>query len=381
MTLKLAVAMSIAASISVSGAVKANPAPGAEQVVKIGFSAPLTGPQASAGADNLGGMQMAIDKLNAEGITIDKQKVTFKAIVEDDQGDPRSGMGAVQKLIDMPVDAMIGPYNSGVVIPTSRLLNNAGIVTMTVASNPKITEQGYANLFRVAPSDSQLGGKMALYAAKELKVKRVAVVDDRTAYGQGLAIEFAKVAKANGLQVVGMEYTNDKATDFNAILTSIKGKRADAIFYGGYAPQGGPMRRQMKQLGMDMYLLGGESICSPEMGRLGGANVDAKVFCARAGGELNRSDEAKTFAADYQKRFKRPPEVFAASYYDAMMLMGHAMKTAGAVRGPKLQEELSKIKYRGVMGSYEFDQQHNLKDTPVTVFNFQKGLPTPISTY
>lgn len=373
--------MSIAASFSVSGAAMANAAPGAGQVVRIGFSAPLTGPQASAGADNLGGMQMAIDKLNAEGITIDKRKVTFKAVVEDDQGDPRSGMGAVQKLIDMPVDAMIGPYNSGVVIPTSRLLNNAGIVTMTVASNPKITEQGYVNLFRVAPSDSQLGGKMALYAAKELKVRRVAVVDDRTAYGQGLAIEFAKVAKANGLQVVGMEYTNDKATDFNAILTSIKGKRADAIFYGGYAPQGGPMRRQMKQLGMDMYLLGGESICSPEMGRLGGENVDAKVFCARAGGELNKSDEAKTFAADYQKRFKRSPEVFAASYYDAMMLMGQAMKTAGAVRGPKLQAELSKIKYHGVMGSYEFDPQHNLKDTPVTVFNFQKGLPTPISTY
>ena len=145
MTLKLAVAMSIAASISVSATVTANAAPSAEQVVKIGFSAPLTGPQASAGADNLGGMQMAIDKLNAEGIVIDKQKVTFKAIVEDDQGDPRSGMGAVQKLIDMPVDAMIGPYNSGVVIPTSRLLNNAGIVTMTVASNPKITEQGYIN--------------------------------------------------------------------------------------------------------------------------------------------------------------------------------------------------------------------------------------------
>ncbi|RXZ36996.1 branched-chain amino acid ABC transporter substrate-binding protein [Oxalobacteraceae bacterium CAVE-383] len=367
--------------MAMPGAAIAAAAPSATQVVKIGFSAPLTGPQASAGADNLGGMQMALDRLNAEGMTIANQKVSFKAIVEDDQGDPRSGMGAVQKLIDMPVDVMMGPYNSGVVIPTSRLLDTAGIVTMTVASNPKITEQGYANLFRVAPSDSQLGGKMGLYAAKELKVKRVAVVDDRTAYGQGLAIEFAKVAKANGLQVVGMEYTNDKATDFNAILTSIKGKRADAIFYGGYAPQGGPMRRQMKQLGMDMYLLGGESICSPEMGRLGGANVDEKVYCARAGGELNKSPEAKNFAVDYQKRFQRTPEVFAASYYDAMMLMGQAMKAADAVSGPKLQAELVKIKYQGVMGSYEFDPQHNLKDTPVTIFNFQKGLPTPISTY
>jgi branched-chain amino acid transport system substrate-binding protein len=205
----------------------------AVQIVKIGFSAPLTGPQAATGADDLGGMQMAIDRLNAKGITIANKKVQFKAIVEDDQGDPRAGMGAVQKLIDLPVDAMIGPYNSGVVIPTSRLLNEAGIVMMTVASNPKITEQGYSYVFRVAPSDSQLGGKMALYAVKELNVKRVSVVDDRTAYGQGLAQEFAKVAKANGIQVVSREYTNDKATDFNSILTAIKGKRVDAIFYGG----------------------------------------------------------------------------------------------------------------------------------------------------
>jgi branched-chain amino acid transport system substrate-binding protein len=354
---------------------------GPEQIVKIGFSAPLTGPQSASGADNLGGMQMAIDRLNAKGMTIGNRKIKFQAIVEDDQGDPRAGMGAVQKLIDTPVDAMIGPYNSGVVIPTSRLLNEAGIVTMTVASNPKITEQGYINLFRVAPSDSQLGGKMALYAAKELKVKRVSVVDDRTAYGQGLAMEFAKVAKANGIQVVSMEYTNDKATDFNAILTAIKGKHADAIFYGGYAPQGGPMRRQMRQLGMDAKLLGGESICSAEMGRLGGSNVDGNVYCARSGGMLNKNPDATNFAADYQQQYKRSPEVFAASYYDAMMLMAQAMKNAEATSGPKVQAALVKIKYKGVAGSYEFDRQHNLIESPVTIFHFEAGLPVPIGTY
>ncbi|MDB5775409.1 MAG: branched-chain amino acid transporter substrate-binding protein [Herbaspirillum sp.] len=353
----------------------------ADQIIKIGFSAPLTGPQASSGQDNLGGMKMAIDRLNAEGIRIGGQKVEFRAVIEDDQGDPRAGMSAVQKLIDTPVDAVIGPYNSGVVIPTSRLLNDAGIVTLTVASNPKITEQGYDSLFRVAPSDSQLGGKMAVYAARELKVKRVAVVDDRTAYGQGLAKEFAKIAKANGMQIVGMEYTNDKATDFNAILTAIKGKRPDAIFYGGYAPQGGPMRRQMRQLGMDALLLGGESICSPEMGRLGGPAVDDKVYCARSGGMLNRSDDAKNFAADYQKQFQRSPEVFAAAYYDAMMLLAHAMQAAGVSKGEKLRAEMKKINYNGVAGSYAFDAKHDLKESPVTIFQFKAGLPAPIGSY
>ena len=379
--LKRSVLAMMAIIIVTPGIAAAADATAAEKIVKIGFSAPLTGPQASSGNDNLGGMEMAIDRLNAKGTVVGDQKVKFEAMVEDDQGDPRGGMGAVQKLIDMPVDAMIGPYNSGVVIPTSRLLNDAGIVMMTVASNPKITEQGYANLFRVAPSDSQLGGKMALYAAKELKVKRVAVVDDRTAYGQGLAIEFAKVAKANGMQVVSMEYTNDKATDFNAILTAIKGKKADAIFYGGYAPQGGPMRRQMRQLGMNALLLGGESICSAEMARLGGSNVDGSVYCARSGGMVNKNADASSFVLDYQKRYKRMPEVFAASYYDAMMLMAQGMEDAGAVSGPKLQSALAKIKYKGVAGTYEFDKQHDLKESPVTIFHFQSGMPVPISTY
>jgi branched-chain amino acid transport system substrate-binding protein len=376
----MAIAMSMPAANNAFAAAVVEAAKLPQKTVKIGFSAPMTGPQAAAGTDDLSGMQMAIDRLNVKGLTIAGQHVIFEAIVEDDQGDPRSGMGAVQKLIDLPVDAMIGPYNSGVVIPTSRLLNDAGIVTMTVASNPKVTEQGYRNVFRVAPSDSQLGGKMAMYAAKELKVKRVAVVDDRTAYGQGLATEFAKVAKAGGMKVVGMEYTNDKATDFNAILTSIKGKQPDAIFYGGYAPQGGPMRRQMHQLDMDIYLLGGESICSAEMGRLGGSNVDAKVLCARSGSVV-KTAEAKNFAVDFEKRYKRAPEVFAASYYDAMMLMAGGMKAADAVSGPKLQAALQKMKYQGIASVYEFDERRDLKDSPVTIFNFQHGLPVPIGSF
>ncbi len=350
------------------------------EVVRIGFSAPLTGPQANAGNDNLGGMEMAILRLNAQNLTIGGKKIEFQAMVEDDQGDPRAGMGAVQKLVDMPVSAMIGPYNSGVVIPTSRLLNEAGIVTLTVASNPKITQQGYKNVFRVAPSDSQLGGKMALYAADTLHIKRVAVIDDRTVYGQGLAQEFTKIAKAHGIKVVAKEYTNDKATDFNAILTSIKSKHPDAIFYGGYAPQGGPMRRQMHQLGMDMLMLGGESICSPEMGRLGGDGVNDKVYCARSGGLLDKTDGGKVFAADYQTQYKRMPEVFAASYYDAMMLLAHAMKEADATHGKKLHAALVKTSYRGVASTYEFDQEHNLKESPVTIFKFQAGLPVPIGS-
>jgi branched-chain amino acid transport system substrate-binding protein len=351
------------------------------QVVKIGFSSPLSGPQASAGKDNQGGLQMAIDRLNSQGFTVGGKKVRFEALMEDDQADPRAGVTVAQKLVDAGVKAIIGPYNSGVTIPASKVYNDAGIVMATVASNPKVTEQGFPYVFRVAASDSQLGGKMGLYAAKELKVKRVLIIDDRTAYGQGLGNEFEKVAKANGIQIIGREYTNDKASDFMAILTSAKAKKPDAIFYGGYAPQGGPMARQMKQIGLNVMLLGGDGICSPEMGRLGGDAIGPHIYCTQGGAILEKAESGKTFATEYKQKYNRPPEVYAASFYDGMMLVAQAMKAANSVEPKQYVPELAKIKYKGVAASYDFDEKHDLKQSPVTVFQFKGGEPVAITNY
>ena len=351
------------------------------QTVKIGFSSPLTGPQASAGKDNQGGLELAIERLNTQGLVIGGKKIKFEMVAEDDQADPKSGVAAAQKLVDIGVKAVVGPYNSGVTIPASRVYNEAGVVTATVASNPKVTEQGFANLFRVAASDSQLGGKMALYAAKELKVKTVSVIDDRTAYGQGLAEEFIKVAQANGIKIVSKDFTNDKASDFAAILTSIKSKKPDAVFLGGYAPQGGPLKRQMKQLGIDAVLLGGDGICSPEMGRLGGDAIGESVYCSQGGTMLEKAKEGKAFADEYQKKFGRPAETYAVSFYDGMMLIAQAMKTANSVEPKQYSPVLAKIKYKGVVGEYEFDDKHDLKQSPVTIFRFKDGLPVALTSY
>ena len=351
------------------------------QVVKIGFSSPLTGPQASAGKDNQGGLMLAVERLNAQGIVVGGKKLKFEVIAEDDQADPKSGVGAAQKLVDQGIKAIVGPYNSGVTIPASRVFNDAGVVVATVASNPKITQQGFATLFRVAASDSQLGGKMALYAAKELKLKRVSVIDDRTAYGQGLAEEFSKVAKANGIEVVSKDFTNDKATDFTAILTSIKGKKPDAVFIGGYAPQGGPIKRQMKQLGINATLMGGDGICSPEMGRLGGDAIGESVYCTQGGTMLDKAKEGKVFAEDYQKKYGRPAETYAVSFYDGMMLIAQAMKAANSIEPKQFGPALAKISYKGVAGQYDFDANHDLKQSPVTVYRFKDGMPVPLTSY
>lgn len=352
-----------------------------EVVVKIGHSGPLSGSQSFSGKDNENGVRLAIEELNAKPITVGGKKVKFELVSEDDQGDPKSGVNAAQKLIDGGVKFVVGPYNSGVTIPASRVYNEGGAVVATVASNPKVTEQGYKNLYRINASDSQLGGKMALYAAKELKLKNVAVIDDRTAYGQGVAEEFKKQAKASGLNVVGHEYTTDKASDFNTILTSLKSKKAEAIFFGGYAPQAGPMARQMKQLGLNAKLLGGDTVCVAETAKLGGDAVGDNVLCAQGGAILDKAAAGPEFKAKYKKRFNQDPDVYAASFYDGMMMYANAMKGSNSTEPSKVGAEIAKTSYKGVAGTYAFDAKGNMQQSPVTIFNFKNGQPSPLTSY
>jgi len=352
-----------------------------DQVVKIGFSSPLSGAQAPSGKDNQRGMQMAIDELNKKGLVIGGNKIKFELLSEDDQADPKSGVQAAQKLVDAGVKGIVGPYNSGVAIPASKVYNDAGIVMATSGSNPKITLQGFPYVYRIGASDSQLGGKMALYAAKEIKLKKVAVIDDRTAYGQGVAEEYIKAAKANGTEIVGREFTNDKATDFNAILTSIKTKNPDGVFYGGYSPQGGAMMRQMRQLGINAYLLGGDSICDAEMGKLGGEAVNTRVYCTQGGSMLQAQTAGKAFITSFQKLYNAKPLTYAVTYYDGMMVIAEAMKKANSVEPKQYAPVLASIKFQGVAGTYEFDSNHDLKSSPVTVYQFKSGEPSPLTSY
>lgn len=352
-----------------------------ETIVKIGHSGPLSGSQSFSGKDNENGVRLAIEELNAKPITIGGKKLKFELLSEDDQADPKGGVNVAQKLIDSGVKYVVGPYNSGVTIPASRVYNDAGVVVATVASNPKITEQGYKNLFRVNASDTQLGSKMALYAAKELKVKTVAVIDDRTAYGQGVAEEFKKQAKLSGLNLVGHEFTNDKASDFTAILTNLKAKKVEAIFFGGYAPQGGPMARQMKQLGVNAKLLGGDTICVAEMGKLGGDAVGENVLCAQGGAILDKAAAGPAFKEKYKKRFNQDPDVYAASFYDGMMMYADAMKKSNSIEPAKVSAEIVKGAFKGVAGTYAFDDKGNMKQSPVTVFTFKGGQPAALTSY
>ena len=354
-----------------------------ELVVPIGLSSPLSGPQSGNGQDNLAGAQLAVNEVNARKLSVGGRPLRLKLQAEDDQADPRQGVAVAQKLVDGGVKFVVGPYNSGVTMPASRVYDQGGVVVATVSSNPKITQQGFARLFRVGAADTALGVKMALYAAKELKLQRVAVIDDRSAYGQGLAQEFSNAAKANGLQVVKSEYVSGQATDFTPVLTSIKATRPDAIFFGGYSAQAGPMARQMKQLGITAKLLGGDGLCSSETAKLaGGDAVGENVGCTQGGAMIQRASEGQAFVQAYRAaNHQRDPLTYAVNFYDAVHLIAQAMQKAGSTDPAKVAEAMQKGSYKGAAGTYEFDAQRDLKSSPVTVFTFKGGQPSAVSSY
>ena len=351
-----------------------------EQVVKIGLTGPLTGAQAAVGKDDENGVKMAIDRLNAKGVVIGGKKTRFELVSQDDAGDPRTGMTVAQSLVDSDVKVIFGPFNSGVAIPISSLVDKAHIVMATVASNPSITQHDYAYVYRISASDTQLGGRMGAFAAKQLKARRFAVVDDRTAYGQGLADEFVAAAKANGIDVVTREYTTDKSTDFAAILTRVKATNVDGIFYGGYYAQAGLLRKQMKRLAMTGYLLGGDAMCNAELAKVGGDAVDHGVYCPQGGAVLEQTAEGQAFVADYRKHFNADPLTYSAPLFDGVNIVVAAMEKAQSVEPEKYRASLDSTNQRGVAGQYQFDSHRDLKHSPITIFSYDTGNLVPLAS-
>jgi branched-chain amino acid transport system substrate-binding protein len=349
----------------------------AQEVVKIGHVGPTSGGIAHLGKDNENGARMAIDELNAKGVSIGGKKVKFELLAEDDGGDPKQGTAAAQKLVDSKVAGVVGHLNSGTSIPASKIYSDAGIPQISPsATNPKFTRQGFKTTFRVVADDVHLGGTLGRYAAKELKGKSIAVIDDRTAYGQGVADEFEKGVKGAGGKTVAREFTNDKATDFTAILTNLKAKKPDIVFFGGMDAVAGPMIRQMKQLGIKAKFMGGDGICSGELPKLaGGAMDDGQVVCAEAGGvEGEQKKGMEDFKARFKTKFNADVQIYAPYVFDALNVMVAAMEKAGSSDPAKYLPVLAKTAgYKGVTGNISFDEKGDVKNGALTMFTYKAG--------
>lgn len=343
-----------------------------EVVVKLGHVAPLTGPQAHLGKDNEYGAKLAIEELNAKGLEIGGSKVKFELLSEDDQADPKQGTIVAQKLVDAKVNGIIGHLNSGTTIPASKIYADAGIPQISGSStNPKYTDQGFKTAYRVMANDVQQGKALGEYATKNLTAKTIAIVDDRTAYGQGLADEFEKAAAAAGAKIVTREYTNDKATDFKAILTKIKGKKVDLVFFGGMDAQGGPLVKQLKELNVKSKFLTGDGGCTPELVKLAGPASEGQ-YCSLPGVPLDKMPGGPAFKEKF-KKFGAEIQLYAPYVYDAVMVAADAMKRANSVEAAKYLAELPKTNYKGVSAQIQFDEKGDLKDGAISLYQVKDG--------
>jgi branched-chain amino acid transport system substrate-binding protein len=343
---------------------------GASETVMIGCVAPLTGPQAHLGKDIENGARLAVDAINASQPTLGGKPVQFELQVEDDQADPKTATVVAQKLVDEGAKGVIGHLNSGASIPASRIYADNGIPQVSPASTAvAYTHQGYETTFRLMANDSQQGKALGQYAAK--LGKRVAVVDDRTAYGQGLIDEVVKAVQASGAEVVGREYTTDKSTDFTAILTSIKSKRPDVVVFGGMDPQAAPMIRQMRTLGMKIPFMGGDGMQSAEFIKLAGPAAEG-VIGSSPGLPLANMPGGAAFTKRYTERFGKI-QIYAPFSHDAAEVLIRAMLKAGSAEPERYLPELAKTQIDGIIGPIAFDDKGDLKDGPVTLYQVKSG--------
>jgi branched-chain amino acid transport system substrate-binding protein len=353
-----------------------------DMVVKIGHVGPVSGAQAHYGKDNENGARMAIEDLNAKGVTIGGKKVKLELVAEDDAADPKQGTAAAQKLCDAKVAGVVGHLNSGTTIPASAVYNQCGIPHITPsATNPKLTTQGFKTTFRLLANDNALGAGLALHAANNLKLKKIAIIDDRTAYGQGVAEVFEATAKSKGIEIVDKQFTTDKATDFMAILTAIKSKNPDGVFYGGMDPQAGPMLRQMEQLGLsNAKFFGGDGICTDKLIELsGGAKTLGNVVCAEGGASLAKMPGGTAWKARYDAKYPKQFQVYSPYVYDATHVLVQAMVDAGSTDPKVYMPKLAAINYKGVTANIGFEKDGELKNPAMTLYMYKDGKKVPLN--
>ncbi|MEB0055786.1 MULTISPECIES: branched-chain amino acid ABC transporter substrate-binding protein [unclassified Variovorax] len=365
-----------AAPATTTAAAPAAAPPADTLIVKIGHVGPTSGPIAHLGKDNEFGAKMAIEDLNSRNLKIGDKVAHFELLAEDDAGDPKQGTAVAQKLVDAKVNGVVGHLNSGTTIPASKLYSDAGIPQISPsATNPKYTRQGFKTTFRVVADDTQLGGTLGKYAVETLKGKNIAVIDDRTAYGQGVAEEFEKSVKAAGGTIVGHEFTTDKSTDFNAILTKLKGTKPDVLFFGGMDAVAGPMLKQVKQLGMTVKFMGGDGLCTGELAKLAGDAIgEDMVVCAEAGGvDGDFKAPLEKFKADFKAKNGVDVQIYAPYVYDAVEILADAMVRAGSSEPEKYLPEVGKTNYKGVTGPIAFDEKGDIKNGALTLYTYKAG--------
>ena len=377
-----AVAVAVAAGLAACGkkeepkaaaAAAAAPAAATEMVVKIGHVGPTSGQIAHLGKDNENGARLAVEEANAKGVMFDGKKIKFELLAEDDAADGKQATQVAQKLMDAKVVGVIGHLNSGTTIPASAIYNTAGVVQISPsATNPKYTQQGFKGAFRMVANDIAQGTAIGNYAVKGMGGKKIAIIDDKTAYGVGLADETEKAVKAAGGAIVIREaLANEKEQDFKGVLTKVKAKNPDVIMFGGMDAQAGPMLKQMKALGIKAKFISGDGAQSAELIKLGGDAAEG-AYATTAGLPKEKMPQGPAFYDKFKAKFNADVQVYAPFVYDATNVLIAAVAKVGPDPA-KIIDAVKATSMDGVTGKIAFDDKGDIKDGAVTVFVVKGG--------
>ena len=270
--------------------------------IKFGIGGPITGSNAAFGSQLKQGAEQAIADLNAaNGVLGKKLSVT----VGDDAADPKQGVSVANNFASAGVRYVIGHFNSGVTMPTSEIYQENNILQITPAStNPRVTERNMWNTFRTCGRDDQQGQVAGEYIVKNFKDKKVAIVHDKTTYGQGLADETKKTMNAGGVREVLYEGVNLGDKDFSALISKIKAAGADLLYWGGLHTEGGLIVRQMRDQGVNAVLMGGDGITSDEFATIGGPGVEGTLMTY--GPDPRKRPEAKAVVDKFRAKNFEP---------------------------------------------------------------------------
>jgi branched-chain amino acid transport system substrate-binding protein len=343
-----------------------------QEVVRIGHSAPLTGPQMMTGRDNDNGLRLAISDLNAKGLVVNNKRLKFVLDSQDDKSSAATGMRVAQRFADSKVVAVFGPFNSSVAIPVSRVYRNADIPMLTAAGNPSLTQQGFHNIFRIDTNSEQLIDALSNFSKQTLQAKSALVIDDRTAYGGPIADLFAKEARANGIQIDARRHVAANEINYNPLIETIKDKNPDVVFLGGYAEQSALLAKALRSRGIETNLLLSDAACTVYMAKLAGAAA-THVYCGQGNAPLAASEAGRAFLARYKSIYKMDALVDAVRYYDGMMMLADAMQKVDSTDPSKVIPQLANGHYDGIAGVYEYDSNGDLKSPSVSLYTVRQG--------
>ena len=351
-----------------------------EIIVKIGQAGPLSGSLSNIGKDIDNGARLAVDEINSKNdFTLNGKKVKLELVSEDDAADPKQGVTVAQKLVDAKVAAVIGHVNSGVSIPANNVYSQAGIAEISTAStNPDYTKKalktpkGNTSAYRVVATDDKQGPALVQYL-KEAGAKNIAILDDSSQFGKGVADQVEKEAKANGINIIGRDSATDKTVDFKAVLTKFKVQNPDFVFWGGFGDTAAPLAQQLKELGLNAKLIAPDGTCTGTFIKLARDAAEGTI-CSQAGVPADKLAKGAEFSKLYEAKFPgQHVEIYAPYAYDAVYAIVNAIKKANSADSEAIAAALPQISFDGYIGKVEFTPDGELKNAAVSILQVKNG--------